>query len=470
MTSNKPAAEVTISHDLIHTMLKEFVPELADQPLTLHGEGWDNEIHRLGDDHAVRLPRREAAATLIEHEQRWLPELAEVLPLPIPTPTYSGRPAFGFPWAWSIVPWLPGIPLAHTPRPEIERLMDELSGFLNALHTPAPEDAPENPHRGGLLSDRSDLVHERIDQIADIDAGAVHTLWEELVDTPVWGGDSDVAPWRSCTPLNLLVRGGRLSAVIDFGDITAGDPATDLSVAWMVFDVRLPVPKFRKQLDDRWAQCRHPYVESSAGLGVVPRHGWFWRTLSDDPTMRQPRRGHTCPQSGDLGDNSSAVDREAVQRRTLRRALWFSADISAAVRSPAMFPVSVLAIKGHARVADTWAGLATGAGNGRFCLRRHVAGEFHASARPNARAARRASRSQEQAAVVSRSWPVQALLAAVVPSSNGPRRRRFRYVESVAICRCRPRLSQSSFSRDQHGDLRRHIWRSALSTFHRRGG
>jgi aminoglycoside phosphotransferase (APT) family kinase protein len=34
-------------------------------------------------------------------------------------------------------------------------------------------------------------------------------------------------------PGNLLVSGGRLSAVIDFGDLTAGDPATDLSVIWM---------------------------------------------------------------------------------------------------------------------------------------------------------------------------------------------------------------------------------------------
>ena len=34
-------------------------------------------------------------------------------------------------------------------------------------------------------------------------------------------------------PCNLLVTDGRLSAVLDFGNLTAGDPATDLSVAWM---------------------------------------------------------------------------------------------------------------------------------------------------------------------------------------------------------------------------------------------
>lgn len=35
-------------------------------------------------------------------------------------------------------------------------------------------------------------------------------------------------------PGNLLVSEGRLSAVIDFGDLTAGDPATDLSAFWML--------------------------------------------------------------------------------------------------------------------------------------------------------------------------------------------------------------------------------------------
>jgi aminoglycoside phosphotransferase (APT) family kinase protein len=35
-------------------------------------------------------------------------------------------------------------------------------------------------------------------------------------------------------PANIVVHRGRISGVIDFGDITSGDPATDLSVAWML--------------------------------------------------------------------------------------------------------------------------------------------------------------------------------------------------------------------------------------------
>ena len=35
-------------------------------------------------------------------------------------------------------------------------------------------------------------------------------------------------------PANLLLVDDQLAAVIDFGDITCGDPATDLSVMWML--------------------------------------------------------------------------------------------------------------------------------------------------------------------------------------------------------------------------------------------
>jgi len=36
-------------------------------------------------------------------------------------------------------------------------------------------------------------------------------------------------------PANVLVDGGRLAGVIDFGDLCVGDPATDLAVAWSLF-------------------------------------------------------------------------------------------------------------------------------------------------------------------------------------------------------------------------------------------
>src|SRR5262245_12741960 len=104
----RPAAEVAIDAALVRALLTEQHEDLAGLPLVDVAEGWDNRLFRLGDDLAVRLPRRAASAALIEHEQRWLPELASRLSLPVPVPLRVGRPSGGFPWSWSVVPWLSG--------------------------------------------------------------------------------------------------------------------------------------------------------------------------------------------------------------------------------------------------------------------------------------------------------------------------------------------------------------------------
>ena len=291
MPSNKPPAEVAINHDLIETLINEFVPELRGEPIEFHSAGWDNELHRVGNAHAVRLPRREQAAVLIEHEQRWLPELAEVLPLPIPSPTHNGKPAFGFPWHWSLVPWLPGVPLAHAPELATDVLMGQLSGFVNALHVPAPDDAPRNPFRGGPLDERSEIVTERIEALGsvleplEITTQRVLDVWDELVDAPAWGADP---LWLhgDLHPLNLLVRGAKLSAVIDFGDMTAGDPATDLCVAWMLFDDSDDRDEFRRQCTvDGHNVDIHTWNRSKAW--ALSHATGCLANSADDPTIRR---------------------------------------------------------------------------------------------------------------------------------------------------------------------------------------
>lgn len=236
MPKPPPAAETRISADLVQALVNEFAPHLSSEPIEFLTAGWDNEIHRVGDHHVLRLPRRQLSAELVVHEQTWLPELAPTLPLTVPVPDYVGKPSLGYPYAWSLLPWIPGVPLAHSPALAQDSLVDDLAGFINALNVPAPEDAPENPYRGIPLTDRDEKVRESAVDCGDlIDHDRVITLWDELVATPGWGAEP-VWLHGDLHPLNLLVRGGRLTAVIDWGDITSGDPALNLSVAWMLFD------------------------------------------------------------------------------------------------------------------------------------------------------------------------------------------------------------------------------------------
>ncbi len=259
MTSmNMPEAEVHIDSALVRALLQEQRPDLADLPLVELANGWDNVVYRLGADLTVRIPRRLAAAELVENEQRWLPMLAERLPLPIPAPVWSGRPGCNYPWRWSLCPWLPGETAAITPPTDVLDAARSLGRFLAALHVAAPSDAPVNPFRGVPLEQRTDRLLAAVETLREvIDGPEVVALWAKLVIAPA----STTAVWihGDLHPANILVNAGKTSAVIDFGDITSGDRATDLAVAWMLFpaEVRLVFREAAGARDEAtWARSR----------------------------------------------------------------------------------------------------------------------------------------------------------------------------------------------------------------------
>ena len=230
----KPAADVIVDPSLVGALLREQHPDLAHLVPVKVAEGWDNFVFRLGGELAVRLPRRAASATLIEHEQRWLPELSARLPVPVPVPVRVGAPGPLFGWSWSVVRWLPGESLLHAARVDPITTGALLARFLRTLHQPAPADAPRNPWRGVPLDARTTTLHEHLQQLDGVvDRAAVLNLWDHALSTPPWSGPP---LWLhgDLHPGNLLASDGHLSGVIDFGDLTCGDPATDLAVLWML--------------------------------------------------------------------------------------------------------------------------------------------------------------------------------------------------------------------------------------------
>jgi aminoglycoside phosphotransferase (APT) family kinase protein len=137
-----------------------------------------------------------------------------------------------------VVPFLPGQVAALTAPDDLALAAVALGGFLAALHVPAPPQAPVNRFRGGSLADRADRVTEHLGLIAvGADAGAARAVWESAIEAAPWAGPPT---WihGDLHPANILVNAGRISAVIDFGDLTSGDPATDLSVAWMLLPAK----------------------------------------------------------------------------------------------------------------------------------------------------------------------------------------------------------------------------------------
>jgi aminoglycoside phosphotransferase (APT) family kinase protein len=229
-----PVEEISVNENLVRSLLVQQHPDLAELPIERFGAGWDNTLWRLGERLIVRLPRRAAAAPLMANEQRWLPELAPRLSLPIPAPIRAGRPNTDFPWYWSVVPWFDGLPGDDSIVARPDHAAKALGRFLRELHQPAPSDAPENPFRGVPLTMRSDAFDEWMTALAEeIDVTATRRVWDRAVearpfhDIPVWlHGDLH--------PANILISEGTVAAVIDFGDLCAGDPAADVAAAWML--------------------------------------------------------------------------------------------------------------------------------------------------------------------------------------------------------------------------------------------
>jgi aminoglycoside phosphotransferase (APT) family kinase protein len=231
-----PAAEIIIDEQLVRSLLKEQHPDLAQLDLKYMAEGWDNKIYKLGQDFLIRLPRRQQALPYIIREQEWLPKLAPNLPIPIPSPLRFGQAQGEYPWPWSITPCFPGQPAAEAlPAP---KEASRLAHFLRILHQPpAPTNAPYNASRGCTLNSRADKIEARIERFISkgLISSKISKIWEEALLAL-----DDQMPKRlihgDLHPKNIITHQGKFSAIIDWGDITAGDPATDLASFWMLFN------------------------------------------------------------------------------------------------------------------------------------------------------------------------------------------------------------------------------------------
>jgi aminoglycoside phosphotransferase (APT) family kinase protein len=236
------ADEVATDVSLVNRLLAAQFPHWADLPIEpVPSPGTDNAIYRLGEDMAVRLPRVRGvrgATGKLEKECRWLPRLAPLLPLAIPVPLAIGKPGEGYPFTWSVYPWLKG------ETANVERIDDlgeaaaDLAQFVAALQRVDAADGPppgeHNSFRGVPLATRAESTRAAITSLGGtIDVAAVTAAWEAALLAPEW---RRAAVWihGDLDSRNLLVEQGRLSAVIDFGCLGVGDPACDVMVAWKI--------------------------------------------------------------------------------------------------------------------------------------------------------------------------------------------------------------------------------------------
>ncbi|MBG0509250.1 aminoglycoside phosphotransferase family protein [Agrobacterium sp. MOPV5] len=232
---------IVVSTEQVRALVDSQFPQWAGlniRPVEL--SGWDNRSFRLGDEMLIRMPSAARYVAQVEKEHRWLPALAPLLPFPIPAPLALGQPGQGYPFRWSVYRWLEGEPLARDlDRVDLSTIAIDVAAFLRALHGVDASDGPpagaHNFHRGGSLSVYDGEAKASAVRLADeVDQALAMEIWQLALSSHwrkqgVWV-HGDIAEG------NLLVKDGRLSAVIDFGSSGVGDPSSDLILAWNVLD------------------------------------------------------------------------------------------------------------------------------------------------------------------------------------------------------------------------------------------
>ena len=229
------AGEVPIDVALVERLISEQFPRWAGLPIwEVRSTGTVNAIHRIGERLCARLPRVEDWAQDLEKEWRWLPKLAPRLSLQIPEPVGRGHPMTSYPFPWAVYGWIDGKPYSDDLVDDEQQAARDLARFVAELRREDP--APGTP-RGGRppLREFDAVTREAIDSSRRvIDSDAATAAWERALGAPTWRG---TPVWVHADLLrpNLLIREGRLRAVIDFGSVGVGDPAADVIAAWSVF-------------------------------------------------------------------------------------------------------------------------------------------------------------------------------------------------------------------------------------------
>lgn len=228
-----------IDAGLVRRLVASQFPQWSDLPVTpVEVDGWDNRTYRLGDRMTVRLPTGAAYAPGIDKEHRWLPVLASSLPVPVPVPLALGAPGKGYPFRWSVRGWLDGETARVDRVDDLPAFAAAVADVLLALHrvdtTDGPRAGAHSFFRGAAPGHYDAETRRRLAALrGHIDTGRASAVWDAALAAswpgpPVWF-HGDVAA------SNLLVRDGRLTAVIDFGTSGVGDPACDLVIAWTMF-------------------------------------------------------------------------------------------------------------------------------------------------------------------------------------------------------------------------------------------
>jgi aminoglycoside phosphotransferase (APT) family kinase protein len=223
-------------------LIQSQFPELAPTEVVPFGEGFDNTAYLVNRQWVFRFPRRAFAVPLLAVEIRLLPLIASQVPLPVPTPVFSGHPTGSYPWPFYGYHLMAGTTAcrANLASDQRHHLAGPLGRFLAALHAiPLAEAAahgagPDTIRRLDVpfrLQKAETTLTTLVEKGVITDPGPIRHALHTLAD-PLPGPRPQVLVHGDLYARHLLVDDhGDLSGIIDWGDTHLGDPALDIAIA-----------------------------------------------------------------------------------------------------------------------------------------------------------------------------------------------------------------------------------------------
>lgn len=234
-------AQIEVDRPLARTLIGDCYPQLEIQSLQLLGIGWDNTVWVTGEGIAFRFPRREIAFDGIRREIALLPEIAPHLPFAIPDASHPGAPSELFPWPWFGSHTIEGREIADFQLDENARsqLAADLGTFLRCLHglsVPQVDGLPIDPMGRSDMTIRVPKARTALDELDTSGALTSRAATMLAAAKALPSPDDCVLAHGDLHLRHLLIdETGRMSGVIDWGDVCRAPPAVDLSLYWSLF-------------------------------------------------------------------------------------------------------------------------------------------------------------------------------------------------------------------------------------------
>lgn len=230
--STTPRSEVSITRKTVIQICDSV--SITVEHIEKVGEGWDNALFKVNNKYLLRLPRRATADILIQNEIRFLQSHSSGLSIDTPTILFSGRPCEWFPFHWFLSQYIEGSPAVYA-KPKAHQIPRYIQ-FLKTLHSFDSTNAPHNLHRSSGLEQRASDMSTKLSalkKVSNVVDERMTKVWidaleaEQVTEQVIIHGDLHAR--------NILIQDSHFSGIIDWGDVCAGDPATDLASIWMLF-------------------------------------------------------------------------------------------------------------------------------------------------------------------------------------------------------------------------------------------